>query len=264
MKADGSVMIGTIRTNGMVSIDAGFGSIQNADQNSGIWCDSMILQAYGMIGTDESPLKIYSNGIYTSNGGGMMRMLFRASAPAKSTLTADSALYGENIMIIPVMANVGGTDIGNNRYNGFQSTTVTDSNRGVQVTGSMPEGAVLVVSDISDHTDDICKLLMQHHQIDGRIFVNLKLMNNYTGKLTVQIPVTEELAEYEGREIVILTCRDGVIWAIRATVINGFITFCTEELGAFLIFGDPAQLVLTEDGTQIILAQQYLPFGGWL
>lgn len=76
--------------------------------------------------------------------------------------------------------------------------------------------------------------------------------------------MTAELAEYEGQEVLVLTCRDGKVWAIRATVIDGFITFYTEELGAFLIFGDPADLVLTEDGKQIVLGEQLLPFGGWL
>ena len=80
----------------------------------------------------------------------------------------------------------------------------------------------------------------------------------------MQISTIGDLAEYENREIVILTCRDGKIWAIRATIVNGFITFYTDELGPFLVLGDPAQLVLTEDGTQILLDQKAYSFGGWL
>jgi hypothetical protein len=106
--------------------------------------------------------------------------------------------------------------------------------------------------------------MIQQHNIDGRIFVNLKLSGDYVGKLLVQIPADETFAACEGKEILILTCRDGKVWAIRATVINGMICFYTEELGSFLILQDPSELVLTEDGTQILLDQQMLPFGGWL
>jgi hypothetical protein len=42
------------------------------------------------------------------------------------------------------------------------------------------------------------------------------------------------------------------------------ICFYTKELGSFLILQNPAELVLTEDGTQILLDEQILSFGGWL
>ena len=253
MVTDGDVLVGTIRTNGMVSIKADNGTIQNAEQGSGIWCNSLNLYAYGMIGTKESPLLINSNGVFRPNGGGIIRSLFRADAPG-NTLMADSELYGENIKIIPV---------GNQTYTG--TNTVTCSETGIRVTGSVEKGAVLTVSNVGEHEGcSVCQALVQQHQSNGRIFVNLKLTGNYAGKLLVEIPVNETFAAYEGKEILILTCRNGMVWAIRATVTNGFITFLTEELGSFLILGDPSQLELTEDGTQIILDQHILPFGGWL
>ena len=253
MTADGDVLVGTIRTDGMVNIEANNGTIQNAEQSAGIWCDSLNLYAYGMIGTKESPLLINSNGVFRPNGGSIIRSLFRAAAPG-NTLMAESELYGENIKIIPV---------GNQTYTG--TNTVTCSETGIRVTGSVEKDAVLTVSNVGEHADcGVCQALMEQHQSGGRIFVNLKLTGNYAGKLLVEIPVNETFAAYEGKEILILTCRDGMVWAIRATVTNGFITFLTEELGSFLILGDPAQLQLTEDGTQIILDQHILPFGGWL
>jgi hypothetical protein len=263
MTAEGNVLIGTIRTNGMVSIKALNGTIQNAGPNSGIWCESLYLYAYGMIGTEESPLLIYSNGTYTSNGGGLLRTAFQASVLTGGALMANSVLYGENIRIIRVVNNpyVPDSDVNG----GLPTTTVTDITSGIQVTGRIEKDAVLVVSNVSDHVDcHVCNQLMQYHNRGGRIFVNLKLLCKYTGKLLVRIPVTGEWAKYEGREIVILTCRDGMVWAIRATLTDGFITFLTEKLGSFLIFGDPDQLELTDDGKSIILNQEILPFGGWL
>ena len=258
MSAPGDVLVGIIHTDGMVSIDAYNGTIQKADLNCGIWCKTLTLNAYGMIGTDVNPLLVYSNGVYTSSGGGIMRSLFGRSTPARDTLTANSVLYGENIHIIP-------TTVQTDNSTDFYQTTVTAGNTGTMITGRIEKGAVLAVSDTSDHEACfVCQHLMQNNGISGRIFMNLKLNGNYAGKLLVQIPATEELAEYEGREIVILLCRNGVVWAVRATVTDGFITFLTEELGSFLIMGDTDQLKLTEDGTQIILDQQVLPFGGWL
>lgn len=259
MMCTGDVLVGTIRANGMVSIYADDGSIRNAEQGSGIWCNSLYLYAYGMIGSADSPIMIHSNGIYTSGGGGLMRSLFRM-APARATLTANSHLYGENVSIIPV----NNQQVQNNTGR-FEDATVTDRDTGIQICGRIEKNAVLVVSDISDHVAcALCALMQQHHQLDGWYFVNLKLLGEYVGKLLVRIPVPEKLQGYEGREIVILTCCNGVVWAIRAVVIDGFITFYTEALGSFLILEDASLLDLTEDGTQIILNQTALPFGGWL
>ena len=66
----------------------------------------------------------------------------------------------------------------------------------------------------------------------------------------------------DGAEDVILTCRNGKVWAIRPSVINGYITFLTRELGSYLILGSPDKLRLTEDGATIILYQPCIPFGG--
>ena len=261
MTADGNVMVGTIRTDGMVSINASHGAIQKADQGSGIWCKSLNLHAYGMIGTDGEPLMIFNDGKYTSNGGGLKRSLFRAS-PARDTLTANSDLYGENVRIVPAIDLT--TDV-SAVHAGFHTATVSSGIGGVRVTGSVPADAVLVLSDVSDHADcSVCRQLMDKHQRDGWIFGNLEIVGGYAGMLQVEIPATGELAAFEGREVVILTCRDGVVWAVRATVINGYITFYTEELGSFLVLGDADQLKLTEDGTHVVLDQTLLPFGGWL
>lgn len=279
MTSKSDVLIGTIRTEGMVTIDASQGSIENADKNSGIWCDSLNLQAYGRIGSKESPLIIHSNGTYTSSRGGLMRAMFRFRAPAAKmpTLMANSYLYGENIRIIPLKDNnvdIEDKDYPENIDNSesdipfLQGTVITvtgsNNNRLIHITGHMAKDAVVTVMDVSEHVNcAVCRHLMEN-QGNGRIFVNLKLIGAYAGKLLVQISTIGDLAEHEDREIVILTCRDGKIWAIRATIVNGFITFYTDELGPFLVLGDPAQLVLTEDGTQILLDQKAYSFGGWL
>ena len=262
LSTDGDVKVGTIRANGtdgrggMVAIYAYNGCIQNTDQGTGIWCKYTDLNAYGMIGTKENPVIIHRLSEDTSPAGAMERNVFRMRAPVRVAISADSYLYGENILIIPVQDN--NTVVS-------QQTTVICGNTGIKVTGKITKNAVLVVSDVSDHVDcPVCQLLKQYHQNDGRIFVNLKLLGDYVGKLLVQIPVTEELAEYEGQEIVVLLCRDGIVWAVRATVTNGFITFYTEELGSFLVLGHVDQLKLTEEGTGIVLDQTVLPFGGWL
>lgn len=279
MTSKSDVLLGTIRTEGMVSIDASQGSIENADKNSGIWCDSLNLQAYGRIGSKESPLIIHSNGTYTSSGGGLMRAMFRFRAPAAKmpTLMANSYLYGENILIIPLKDNNvdiededSQENIGNSESDipFLKGTVITvtgsNNNRLIHITGHMAKDAVVTVMDVSEHVNCVvCQHLMEN-QGNGRIFVNLKLIGSYAGKLLVQISTIGDLAEHEDREIVILTCRDGKIWAVRATIVNGFITFYTDELGPFLVLGDPAQLVLTEDGTQILLDQKAYSFGGWL
>ena len=244
----------------MVEITTDTGTIQKIDANSGIWCDGLRLYAYGEIGTDENPLNIYSNGIFQSSGGGIMRSLFRAAPVAENVLVANSVLYGENVNIIPVRTQSTGnnTGTGSTIYGVYGDGVIT-------VSGSIEEGAVLQVSYVSDHVDcPVCKLLVKQSLLEGRRFVNLKILGNYAGKLLVQIPVSEELAECEGNEVLVLTCREGVVWAIRATVIDGYISFYTTELGPFLVLDDPTQLELTEDGTKIILDQQILPFGGWI
>ena len=264
----GDVLVGTIRTDGMVSINAINGSIQNAEQGSGIWCDSLSLNAYGMIGTDDSPLLIHSNGIYSSGGGGLLRSVFRLSSPARATLMANSYLYGENITIIPVVDQMDDQKndvyLDDNSHSEFKEITVTN-NSDIRVTGTMDKNVVLIVSDYTDHVDcSVCKAMIQHHLNSGRLFVNLKLLGNHEGELKIEIPATEELAALEGQEIVVLLCRDGKAWAIRAKVINGYVTFYTEEVGVFFILGDSTQLELTDDGTHLILEQENLPFGGWL
>ena len=192
-------------------------------------------------------------------------------------------MYGENIEIISDEENDDEDDDVEEDIGGIESEPVTDSsddkqeysgttgfvtskdtnNNVIQITGNIAKDAVLTISDLSDHVDcAMCQLLMQN-QDDGQIFVNLELTGEYAGKLLVQISASEDLAKYNGQEIVILTCRDGVIWAVRATVLDGFITFFTDEMGPFLILGDMTKLELTEDGMQIILGQEMLPFGGW-
>ena len=259
MICDGDVMVGTIRADGMVSIYAYKGSIQNAGQGSGIWCNAMRLNSYGMIGTEESPLVIHSNSVFISSGGGMQRRLFRAVPVSNTGLTANSELYGENLHIIPVPKETAAAP----DNAGYEPITVTSN--GVRITGSMGEKNVLKVSYVSDHAAcPICQVLMENHQVDGRVCVHLELEGECFGMLKIEIPVSEELAAYEGQEIVVLLCHDGKVWAIRAKVINGFVTFHTDEVGAFLIPGDPAQLELTEEETHIILDDELLPFGGWL
>jgi hypothetical protein len=209
----------------------------------------------------------------------MARRLFRLSAPVtestsepeKATLMANSVLYGENIRIIPVVIekeeeNSGSTESQTTVVIGTSPGTqeITGST-GIRVTGTMSEDAVLTVSGTSSHVGcPECKILMENHQIEGRIFVNLEISGEHTGELRVQIPATGKLAAYEGREIVILTCRGGKVWAIQGTVINGFIVFYTDELGSFLIVGDHSEIELSENRTHIILDQQFLTFAGWM
>ena len=276
MSSNGDVHVGTITTDHTTNIEANKGSILNAEEGTGIWCDSLNLQAYGMIGTEGDRLRIHSDSELDPNGG-VMRSLFRASAQATDTLLANSYLYNENLEIIPVTNDDENEDVGDNesepttdpadKHTGgtsFITTTGTYNNGEIRISGRMAKGTVLTVTNLSDHVDCTACLQMMQYQGDGQIFVNLTLTGEYAGKLLVQILATGKLAEYEGQEIVILTCRDGKIWAIRATVINGMICFYTEELGSFLILQNPSELVLTEDGTQILLDRQLLPFGGWL
>ena len=277
--SNGDVYVGTITTDHTTNIEANKGSILNAEEGTGIWCDSLNLEAYGMIGTEGDRLRIHSDSELDPNGG-VMRSLYRASAQATDTLLVNSYLYNENLEIIPLTnddENEDDEDVGDNesepttdpadKHTGgtsFITTTDTYNNGEIRISGQMAKGTVLTVTNLSEHVDCTACLQMMQYQGDGQIFVNLTLTGEYAGKLLVQIPATGKLAEYEGQEIVILTCRDGKIWAIRATVIDGIITFYTDELGSFLILADPAQLELTAEGTQILLGQESLPFGGWL
>jgi hypothetical protein len=279
MSSNGDVYVGTITTDHKTNIEANKGSILNAEEGTGIWCDSLNLQAYGMIGREGDRLRIHSDSELDPNGG-VMRSLYRASAQATDTLLVNSYLYNENLEIIPLTnddENEDNEDVGDNesepttdpadKHTGgtsFITTTGTYNNGEIRISGQMAKGTLLTVTNLSDHVGCITCLQMMQCQGDGQIFVNLTLTGEYAGKLLVQIPATGKLAEYEGQEIVILTCRDGTIWAIRATVIDGIITFYTDELGSFLILADPVQLELTAEGTQILLGQESLSFGGWL
>ena len=259
--SDGNVLVGQIKADGMVEITTKTGSIQNVDSNSGIWCDGLLLDAYGEIGTDEKPLFIYSDSKYQSNGGGLMRSMFRAAPVAENTLIVNSYLYGEKVHIIRSKPQ----QEQENKPGQSNDVSTVYGDNGIKVSGNIGEGAVLVVSSVSDHKDcPVCQSLAKQHQLEGRVFVNLKVIGNYAGKLLVQIPANEEFAKYEGKEIVILTCREGEVWAIRARLVNGIISFYTDELGAFLVLGGSEQLELSEDGTKIILDQHILPFGGWI
>jgi hypothetical protein len=259
MFSDGDVRVGTISADGMVSISTEKGAIVKAAQGTGIWWDTLRLNSFGMIGSKENPLWIHSDSKLISNGGGVQRRLFRA-APAETGLMANSILYGEYIFIIPVTI----TTVPEPEYPESEIITVA-SGSGIRVTGAMRKNVVLTVSAASGHVDcPVCRALVQHHEINGRVFVHLNLEGQFEGKLMVEIPVNEELAAYEGQEIVVLLCRDGKVWAVRAKVIKGYVVFCTDELGPVLILGDSAHLELTEDESHIILDKQPVPFGGWL
>ena len=129
----------------------------------------------------------------------------------------------------------------------------------------MNRDVVLTVSEVSDHGDcAVCQMLAENHKVDGSVLVNLKLEGEFTGKLKIEIPVTRVLAAREGQQIVVLLCRDGKVWAVRAKVIKGRVVFETDEVGVFLILGDSTKVEETEDGTHMILDGEMIPFGGWL
>ena len=79
----------------------------------------------------------------------------------------------------------------------------------------------------------------------------------------VEIPV---YGLTKGSEVVVIICRDDIGYAIRAVIRNGYATFMTDELGAFLVLEENAEICITDDGKCIVIddSGNTLPFGGWL
>ena len=132
------------------------------------------------------------------------------------------------------------------------------------MTGNLAPDAVVTVDTMPAHTDCVsCEYLIQRFLKELLTYVHIHVDGEYTGKLQVEIAV--EGVE-DGTEVIVLLCRDGIIYAIRAEVRNGFVTFLTEELGAFLVLGEESELTLTEDEKFLLVEEtgEALPFGGWL
>lgn len=268
MYTGGDARIGKILVTGLVEIKAGSGAISNADENSGIWCDEFVLRAYGMIGTKESPLRIYSDRTYVSGGGGLLRSMFRA-APARARLVVESELYGEYILVIAPEKNIPGKadTAAQSQYTVQSEITLINSDTGVCVTGNISPNAFLLVDTGAAHSGcPGCEYLLDMHLGDNLPYYNVAIEGRYSGLLYVQLPIGDKLSYAEGEEIIVLTCRDGVIYAIKAIVRDGYACFYTDELGAFLVLGTGERLKLTEDGKFILTGEgeDILPFGGWL
>jgi hypothetical protein len=202
------------------------GAIHMKNSASAIYCNSMSTNAFGYAGTGEMPLKVY----------------------AKYGAEAESYLYGENLLVLPWGVGVS---------NGSNTPSV-------RVTGGIAPNAVVTVDTKLCYVDcAACEYLMMRALNEMLTYVHIHVDGEITDQVQVEIQV-EDLEE--GSEVIVLTCRDGVIYAIRAVVRNGWVTFLTDKLGAFLILNDEADLHLSEDGKFILTGDsgETLPFGGWL
>lgn len=162
----------------------------------------------------------------------------------RESATTDSYLYGEDVLVIPI---VDGKEIPE-----------------VRVSGGIAPGAVVTVDTDPAHAACVgCEYLTMRALKERLTYVHIHAEGETDGMIQVEIAV-EDMED--GTEVIVLTCRDGVIYAIRAEVRNGYITFLTEELGAFLVLGEASELNLTEDEKFLLTedSEQALPFGGWL
>jgi hypothetical protein len=134
----------------------------------------------------------------------------------------------------------------------------------VRLSGGIAPGAVVTVNTKPAHADcDSCEYLLMHALQDVLTYVNIQVDGEITGQVQVEI---EAGNLEEGQEVVVLVCYDGIVYAIRGIVRNGFVTFLTEKLGAFLVLRDLSQLDITPDGNYIRIGDtaDVIPFGGWL
>jgi hypothetical protein len=220
-----TMIVGSIRTSGDLTINSD-GAIHMRDSASSIYCNSLDANAYGYAGTDEMPLKVY----------------------ARSKSSANSYLYGECLLVIPIV----------DETNGNEQVPV------VRLSGGIAPGAVVTVNTKPAHANcDICEYLLMHALQDVLTYVNIQVDGEITGQ--VQVEIKAENLE-EGQEVVVLVCYDGIVYAIRGIVRNGFVTFLTEKLGAFLVLRDLSQLDITPDGNYIRIGDtaDVISFGGWL
>lgn len=224
-----SMIVESIRSSGNLTINTE-GALHMADSDSAIYCNSLNANAFGYAGKQGMPLKVY-----TRNGA-----------------SAESYLYGANLLVIPLVDE--------------QNTNEGNTNKipAVRVTGGISPDAIVIVDTNPDHDNcDVCEYLLRRALQNVLTYVHIQVDGEIVGQVTVEIPVD---GMEEGSEVIVLFCRDGVVYAIRAVIRNGYASFVTDELGAFLVLEENAEINITHDGKFIVIDDfgNTLPFGGWL
>ena len=134
----------------------------------------------------------------------------------------------------------------------------------VRLTGNIsPDAVVRVSNDPAHEICDVCEYLLMRSVQEALTYVHIWVDGETIGQVMVEIPVH---GMTEGSEVIVLACRNGIVYAIRAVIHNGYATFLTDELGAFLLLEENAELNITDDGKFIVIDDfgKTLPFGGWL
>lgn len=122
----------------------------------------------------------------------------------------------------------------------FAPRTLTDPSTGITISGSgIPRDAVLAITDMALHapgTDDACDAIHQRMKEGGYTLIlgkNIALSPGFSGTLTITLPVG---AQYNGKIITILHCKNGTLETLTATVANGKATFTVTSLSSFAVF----------------------------
>lgn len=132
---------------------------------------------------------------------------------------------------------------------GYTYQTVTDSSTGITVSGAIPAGAVLTITDLELGSSAACDAMRQRMNDDAYAFLlgkNISLSQGFTGSLTVSLPVG---AQYNGQTVTILHCKDGKLETYTATVQDGKATFTVTGLSPFAVFLSGGQVGIPQTGS---------------
>lgn len=133
--------------------------------------------------------------------------------------------------------NDNGDDNGGGTGDDPTPRTLVDNSTGATVSGSISEGAVFTIEELTLGSSDADNIIRAWIQDDEHVMIwsgNISITGSFTGTLTISLPVGEQ---YNGQTVLILHAKqDGTLETYTVEVKDGKATFEVTSLSPFAVF----------------------------